>query len=310
MLGLEYFGFRALWSPVLLLFIIAVAVAYLYVTGPLRHRFQEAEPVKAKVKFRFLLGLFLFYLAQGGPIDLLGHMMFSAHMLSMSIAYLIVPPLILLGLPAWLVRPVFQYRIVKKASYLVLNPLITVLLFNVLFSFYHIPAIHDVVMTNYTLHTVYYMLLLISAFMMWWQIACPVPELNRLSELQRMAYVFVNGVLLTPACALIVFAGAPLYATYSDPNIWATAMGYCVPANSNVILSDFGGPEFFSILPPLDDQQLGGVIMKLVQEIMYGGILAYIFYQWYRRENVDNDDDMNPKDSSLEFTTNPDLNRA
>ena len=308
MLGLEYFGFRALWTPGLMIVIIAIAIAYLLVTGPFRNRFADSEPVKPGTKFLFLLGLFLYYLAVGGPLNLLGHLMFSAHMLSMAIAYLIVPPLVLLGLPAWLIRPLFQFRFVKEISSIALHPILTLLLFNVLFSMYHMPQIHDVVMTNYTLHTIFYIALLISAFMMWWTVVSPVPELRRLSDLQKMAYIFANGVLLTPACALIIFAGSGLYAMFNDPLIWAKALGYCVPETTTVILNDFGGPEFFMKMSVLDDQQLGGVIMKLIQEIMYGGILAYIFSQWFRRENPDDKDDEHQ--DSLEFPIHSQPERA
>lgn len=295
-LGLDYFGFRELWSPVFILCTLAVAALYLYVTGPMRHRFHNSEPVKIEKKALFLFALFMFYIAKGSPLFLLGHMMFSAHMLSMAIAYLIVPPLVLMSLPEWLIRSLFQLKWLKKISSKVLQPLITLFCFNILFSFYHIPVIHDFVMTNYTIHTLYYIALLIAAFMMWWTIITPLPEMRRLSELQRMAFIFANGVLITPACALIIFAGAPLYAVYNDPDVWIQAMGYCLPANTTINLSDFGGPEYFSLFSSRDDQQLGGVIMKLLQEIMYGGILAYVFSQWYRRENKEGeDDDMNPK---------------
>jgi putative membrane protein len=46
----------------------------------------------------------------------------------------------------------------------------------------------------------------------------------------------------------------------------------------------------FAHLSPLDDQQLGGVIMKIIQEIVYGATLAYIFFRWYRRERKEDDD--------------------
>ncbi|MDQ1911515.1 cytochrome c oxidase assembly protein [Paenibacillus sp. GD4] len=37
----------------------------------------------------------------------------------------------------------------------------------------------------------------------------------------------------------------------------------------------------------MNDQSFGGVIMKIVQEIVYGWALGYIFYRWYRRERKD-----------------------
>ena len=37
-------------------------------------------------------------------------------------------------------------------------------------------------------------------------------------------------------------------------------------------------------MPPLYDQQLGGVLMKIIQEIVYGTMLFFIFIDWYRKE--------------------------
>lgn len=34
----------------------------------------------------------------------------------------------------------------------------------------------------------------------------------------------------------------------------------------------------------LHDQQLGGVLMKVIQEIVYGVMLFYVFIEWYRKE--------------------------
>src|SRR5690606_28540884 len=175
-------------------------------------------------------------------------------------------------------------------------PLIAVFAFNLLFSFYHMPEIHDYVMTHFVIHRLYFVVLAISSFMMWWPIITPTPELYSMSELKKMAYIFSNVVLITPASALIIFADSSIFATYSDPAVWATAMGYCVPGNTQVLLDSFaGGPAFFSLLcDPLEDQQLGGVIMKVLQELTYSGALAYIFFSWYAREKKDDELEPNP----------------
>ncbi|TYP70511.1 cytochrome c oxidase assembly factor CtaG [Paenibacillus methanolicus] len=290
MLGLQYFSFEELWSPMFFFFMAALVLLYFYIAGPWRLKHQsDAPPVTAGQKTWFVGGAILFYLAQGGPIDLLGHMMFSFHMASMSLSYLIVPPMMMLGVPVFMWRLLFGASFWKRLS-LLMNPILTLLAFNVLFSVYHFPVVHDYVMTHFFVHRVYYVVLLISAFMMWWQIAGPVPEWNRLADVRKMAYIFANGLLLTPACALIIFAGAPMYATYNDPEIWAYAMGYCVGGDVSTLLSQFSGPTFFNLMGALEDQQTGGIIMKLVQEFMYGGILIYVFKQWYKREHADDVD--------------------
>jgi putative membrane protein len=98
---------------------------------------------------------------------------------------------------------------------------------------------------------------------MWWPIFCPLPEWNKLGELFKIGLIFGNGLLLTPVCALIIFANKTLYTSY------------------------MGVPQLFAILPPLDDQQLGGVIMKGVQELTYITVIGIIFFQWARKEKIE-----------------------
>ncbi|MEK3885353.1 cytochrome c oxidase assembly factor CtaG [Paenibacillus sp. PL2-23] len=283
----KYFSFAELWNPMFLFAMIGVVILYYYMIGPWREKHAPGEnAATVKQKTLFVSAIAFIYLCHGGPFNLLGHLMFTFHMVNMSISYLIVPPMVLLGIPAFLWRAAFSAPFWRKLRFL-MHPVITLLLFNMLFSLYHVPIVHDYVMTNFAVHRVYYAVLFLTAFMMWWQIACPVPEWNRLSDVKRMAYVFANGVLLTPACALIIFSDAGMYATYNDPQVWATAMGYCIPGDTNYLIGQFGGPEFFNKLGIVDDQQLGGIVMKLVQELMYGIILAYIFKQWFKREHED-----------------------
>ncbi|UVI33760.1 cytochrome c oxidase assembly factor CtaG [Paenibacillus spongiae] len=289
MLGLEYFSFEELWSPLFFFFMAALVILYFYLIGPWKEKHAPDEPQVTKFrKSLFVLGMILFYLAHGGPLDLLGHIMFSFHMTNMSLSYLIAPPLILLGVPAYLFRAVFGKKFWRKLS-IFMHPIFTLVAFNMLFSIYHVPLVHDYVMTNFTVHRLYYIALLVTSFMMWWQIVEPVREWSRLADVKKMAYIFANGLLLTPACALIIFAGAPLYATYSDPQVWAQAMGYCVSGDPSALLASFNGPSFFSMMKPVEDQQTGGIIMKLVQEVMYGAILAYVFKAWYKREHADDE---------------------
>ncbi|RIE02232.1 cytochrome c oxidase assembly factor CtaG [Cohnella faecalis] len=290
MWGLEYFSFRDLWSPLFMAFMMAVAILYTFAVGPWREKFAGSEDVPFKRQFSFLLAIFLLYMTQGGPLSLLGHLMFSFHMTNMAISYVIVPPLLLYGIPAWLWRWMFGRAFWRPLRFL-MNPLVGLFMFNLVFSVYHMPGNHDYIMTHYSVHTAYYVLLLISAMIMWWHIHCPVPEWARLTPLWRLGYIFVNGLLLTPACVLIIFANTSLFSVYNDPEVWTKAMGYCVSGDPAALLAKFeGGPAFFNLLSPRDDQQLGGIIMKLVQEFVNVGALFVVFMGWYRSERAKEDD--------------------
>jgi putative membrane protein len=256
--GLQHFDFWSLWSPEIMLLTILMAVVYFLVVGPWRSRFPGSSPVSSGQKTLFIIGLLLLYTGMGSPLSVLGHhYLFSAHMLEMSLIYLAMPPLLLLGTPTWIFK-----RFIKpnRVVWWITNPLITVVLFNALFSFYHVPFIFDMAMANESLAFGLHTILLATAFLMWWPVVCPIPELSRLSDLQKLGYIFANGVLITPACALIIFADFILYDTYRN------------------------APQLLSFMSSLDDQQTGGIIMKVAQEIIYGSALAYIFFSWFRRE--------------------------
>lgn len=285
MFGLEYFSFADVWSPVFLLVSLSVLLLYTLAVGPWREKFPGSEPVPARRQMAFAAGVLLLYLAQGGPLNLLAHLMFTFHMISMAVSYVIVPPLLLYGTPAWLWRRVFDRPFWRPLRFL-MHPLICLVAFILLFSLYHVPDIHDSVMVNYTVHALYYALLFITAMMLWWHVSCPVPEWDRLTPLRKIGYVFMSGVLLTPACVLIIFAGTPVYAVYNDPQVWVRAIGYCVAGDPTYLLQEAGGPAFFQWMTPLEDQQLGGIVMKLLQELVNIVALYTIFMSWYRNERA------------------------
>lgn len=301
MFGLsDYFSFYDIWSPLLLVSTILLIILYVGITGPFRDRFPASTPVPLLHKLTFIMGASLFYIAQGGPINMLGHMMFTFHMIVMALSYIIVPPLLLLSVPSWLWRYLLDRKPLQWFK-LFTSPMLNAILFNALFSFYHFPAIHDYVMTHYTEHIIYYIVLFITAILMWWPIVTPVSEWGVLTDIKKMGYLFLNGVLITPACALIIFANEPLYATYVDKETWIQAVGYCISGNPAEVLAAFDGPSFFNWFNLTEDQQLGGIIMKLTQEMVYALILFLVFIHWVRHEGKDDEDvvDTQMKDAML-----------
>ncbi|NSL50746.1 cytochrome c oxidase assembly factor CtaG [Calidifontibacillus erzurumensis] len=283
---LSIFGFRAMWSPLFFIFIVAIGIIYIMaVKGYFKKlRSPNEEAVTKKQMFLFILSLFILYIVKGSPVDLLGHLNFSIHMVQMSVLYLFLPPLFMISIPNWIWRKIITFKMIQRPFNFFTKPLIALLVFNTLFSLYHFPFIFDIVKTNIVLHATVTVLIFIAAFIMWWPLVCPLPEYRQLSGLQKLGYIFADGVLLTPACALIIFADTALYETYTNHTAWLKALELCVPSSMLAAVDIGGGPQMFSWLSPKNDQQLGGVIMKIMQEISYGITLGYVFFQWVREE--------------------------
>ncbi|CAM3499598.1 MULTISPECIES: cytochrome c oxidase assembly factor CtaG [Brevibacillus] len=281
----ETFGFRGTWNPELIVLTVLIGVAYYSFIGPLRHTFPDAEPVSLRQKIMFSAGLLLFYFSLGSPLNVSGHFLFSAHMLQQSLLYLVMPLLILAGTPKYLFRYLASYGWIRMILKIFTHPLPAVILFNALFSFYHVPFILDLAMNNLAMHNLIHLILLIAAFFMWMPVIAPVPEIHRLTHLQKLAYIFANGVLITPACALIMFAGAPMYDTYLNGPTMLCAPFFSAPIDKSM---------FTITMDPLEDQRLGGILMKLMQELNYGIVLAYVFTTWYRKERDQPDEGLLP----------------
>jgi len=276
------FGFRAAWNPELIVLTVLIGVAYFSLVGTLRHTFAHATPVSFRQKTMFSAGLLLFYFGMGSPLNVAGHFLFSAHMLQQSLLYLVMPLLLLAGTPSSLYSPLLERKWTRTLLRLTSHPIPAVLLFNALFSFYHMPAILDLAMNHLAMHNLIHLLLLLSALLMWTPV---ITQIHGLTELQKLAYIFANGVLITPACALIIFSATPLYDTYVNGPTMLCAPFFSAPIDKSMLAVP---------LQPLDDQRLGGIIMKLMQELTYGSVLAYLFALWYRKEKDQPDDQLLP----------------
>lgn len=290
---ISIFGFQALWSPIMIGVIVFLTILYFLITVKWRNDFKVSEPLKKKEAAYFLIGIVLLYIVKGSPVDLMAHIMFSFHMVQMALLLLLVPPLLMKGIPWWVWKVVIKLPVVRKIFPILTKPLLALIVFSGLFSIYHIPLLFDTIKLDEGLHGTYTFILFISAVFMWWSIIDIDEVTQRLHGLKKIGFIIGSAVLITPACALIIFTGTPLYDTYTNPDVWLKAMELCVPASTLAGLS-LSGPELFSNMSPIDDQQLGGILMKIVQEIIYAAFLMSIFFKWYKNEQ-DNADEITQK---------------
>src|SRR5699024_3227988 len=227
---------------------------------------------------------------KGAPIDILSHIMLSAHMIQMAILYFVIPILIIRGMPEWILRSFVNLPIVKPIFSFFTKPIIALAVFNCFFAMYHIPMIFDFTKSNQLVHIAVTLFFFTTAVFMWWPVVTPLKEHNKLQPLLKMAYLVFSIFVVGIACALIIFASAPMYGAYSSQGEWIQSLGVCVPS---VILDrlsgDLSGAEMFSPLSTLEDQQLGGVIMLYLQKFIYGIILTWIFYSWFTRRSLEID---------------------
>lgn len=264
----QVFTYPSNWNLQLNLVFILIAILYLVVTGPLVGKIPGATSVPVSKKIYFMFAILVFNFAESSPIALVAHELFSMHMFQMSLLFIVLPPFLLLGLPDWMIRPVISLPILRSLGKFFTKPIVILFVFNGSLSLYHVPYVFDALMENMLYHSIAHAILLALALCMWWPIVCPIPELDRVKPLMKLAYIFANGFLLTPACALIIFADAPLFAGYTDQS------------------------QLFPIMEPLADQSLGGIIMKIMQEIVYISAISIVLSRWMKEQKKQDEKDL------------------
>ncbi|MBQ0137986.1 MAG: cytochrome c oxidase assembly factor CtaG [Kurthia sp.] len=286
---LSIFGFRAMWSPGLIGVSLFMLVVYFLITVKWRKEIKNNTALTWQQACNFIGFLIVLYIIKGSPINLMSHIMFTMHMVQMAVLLLFAPILLIKGIPNYLWQFVIELPVVKPLFHMLTKPLPALIIFAGLFSVYHIPIIFDYIKLQETVHGLFTFVLFLSAVLMYWPLINTLEGQTKMKGLFKVGYIIASAVLVTPACAMIIFASSPLYATYADGEIWMKAMALCVPADTLTDLKGLSGPELFTNMTSLNDQQLGGVLMKILQEIIFGIILFKVFFDWYQSDKKNAD---------------------
>lgn len=195
-----------------------------------------------------------------GPLhDLSDEYLFSAHMVQHLVLTLLFPPLFLYGLPAELVRKVIRPAWLQTVAAVLIRPVPAAAIFSAPIILWHLPPFYEAAMRHHGLHIVQHLVFLATAVVMWWPVLSPVPELPRASYPGQMLYLFLLGIPMSIVGAMITLADAPLYPFYAAaPRVWG--------------------------LTPLQDQQIGGLIMWVPGGLVFWAAMTVVWFRWARRE--------------------------
>ncbi|MFZ5817769.1 MAG: cytochrome c oxidase assembly protein [Bacillota bacterium] len=252
--------FEDLWYPEVLAWIALTHLAYLLAVNLWRRSFGWGDPVPVRQQLLFSLGLWTVYLSEGTPLHLLSETyLFSAHMVQHILLTLVMPPLILLGTPGWMLRPLVRWAPTRWVMRVLVHPVPALLVFNLIYSFWHMPVAYEAILIFHWFHAVQHAILVFTALMMWWPICSPLKELPRLSEAAQMFYIFLIGLSQIAVFGIITFAEGVMYQFYANaPRMWG--------------------------IDPKTDQELAGIIMKVGGMAVFVFAWFLIFFRWVARE--------------------------
>jgi len=201
----------------------------------------------------FLAGWLSLGVALVSPLDALGNLLFSAHMVQHETLMVVSAPLLVLGRPlavwTWGLPQAWRRGAGRMARWqplaatwnlLTYAPLAWALHGVVLWA-WHVPTLFEAALASNAIHTVQHTSFFVSALLFWW---APLGAASRASRGASMFYLFTTMVHTGALGALLTFA----------PTLWYPSYG---PSSASLGLD------------PLEDQQLGGLVMWVPAGLAY-----------------------------------------
>jgi putative membrane protein len=209
-------------------------------------------------------------LALLSPLHPLGEVLFSAHMVQHEVLMLIAAPLLVISRPlvSFLWALPFEWRRTTgawaktrpiRASWLWLTAPLTAWWIHALAIWvWHAPPLFNATLTSDAVHTAQHLSFLLSALLFWWALFYAH---GRRAYGSGVLYIFTTAIHTGILGALLTFA----------PHVWYPAYGHTTQA--------FG-------LTPLQDQQIGGLIMWVPASVVYIAAGLVLFAAWMRESDA------------------------
>lgn len=238
------------WDPSILIGTMLFVGVYLGASGPFRSRFQSPEKIVPRQILWFLFGIGIIFFALVSPLDAIGdRYLFSAHMLQHMLLMVVAPPMLLLGTPGWMLRPLLSDPVIMRAAKTLTLPPVAFFLFNADLVIWHIPFLYEATLQNEVIHILEHLSFIATGVLNWMPMLSPLPELPRLPYLWQIVYLILDSVPMMALGWFFVSASTVIYPTYA------------------------AAPHVFALYG-LNDQLLGGLMMVMPIGMIYVGALA------------------------------------
>jgi cytochrome c oxidase assembly factor CtaG len=195
----------------------------------------------------FAGGLLLVGLALLSPIEHIAlDAMLSFHLLQNVMLADWAPPLLVLGITPAMAAVAERRRWLRAAT----TPLVAIAYWLAVWYVVHIPAVYGFALQHRWPLGIEHLLFLSAGVLFWWPVLVP----GRLAAGPKLAYLGAAFFLAAPVATLIALAPSTIYAYYdATPHLWG--------------------------LSPLEDQQLGGILMAVEQSIILFAVFSITFLQ-------------------------------
>ena len=221
-------------------------------------------------KTYFWTGWTILAMALISPLHPLGEVLFSAHMIQHELLMIVAAPLLVLsrplvtflwGLPMKWRRSAGAWAktgFVRRSWNFLVEPFTAWWIHAAAIWLWHVPFLFQLTLTSELAHTAQHLSFFVSALLFWWALFYAH---GRLAFGAAVFYLFTTAVHTSILGALLTFA----------PRVWYSAY--------NLTTQAWG-------LSPLEDQQIGGLVMWIPGGLVYLAAGLAFFAAWLKESDV------------------------
>lgn len=260
------------WEPGIYVPLAVTAVLYARGAAVEWARIRQGHERISKNALLFGAGFFVVVIALVSPLHRLGTVLFSAHMAQHELLMTVAAPLLVLSRPItpflWAV-PIRMRRAVGgfftrgAIAHLwdrISQPAVATVLHGVAIWGWHSPPLYNATLNSEWMHAAQHASFLGTALLFWW--AMVYGNAKRGSYGMSVMFVFFTAVHTTILGALLTMAESSWYSSYTS-----------------AMTSPWG-------FTPLEDQQLGGLIMWVPATIAYLVAALALFLAWLKQSEM------------------------
>jgi len=255
----EWRAYPGVW-----LFVLGLAAGFYLLVRRQAPRYAPAgaPPLSGRQAGYFTLGIVVLWLATDWPVGALGAgYLLSVHAVQWILYTLVVPPFLLLGVPAWLPLAAPERSRGGHLLRVLARPVVALIITDAILLASHLPPVVDGFRRSQLGSFVVDLAWLVGGLVMWWPILAPNPAISRVSYPWKIGYLFLSTIVPVIPAAFMTYAHYPLYALYElAPRVHGIAA--------------------------TTDQQAAGLLMKAVADPIVWLAMAILFFRWQRVEEA------------------------
>lgn len=216
-------------------------------------------PITSAQRRWFVAAVALMWFASDWPMhDVSEERLYLVHMVQHLLYTGVIAPMLLLASPPWLIEFLIGNGATRTWFFRLGRPLPAAIIYNSVVAVTHWKLVVNTSVENGPFHYLVHTVVVVSALIVWLPVCSPIVSM-RVSYPSQMFHIFLMSIIPTVPAAFLTVADGVLYSAYDHgPRMWGMSV--------------------------IHDQQMAGVIMKVVAGFYLWGIIFFLFLKWVRSD--------------------------